>query len=148
MEIVEEVVRRRQTLAIEDPGSVYPEIRDLMERRMSFDKVTEDKYYHDIDTGVIRSRLTSIEGFDNKTVEELEIFIFISKESRELDIQVKGKLVTSYPTDGWRATLWYYAYTALYDKFLYGEVRHGYEHDVEGKVEEFFERLRSTVEVK
>lgn len=49
MEIVEEITRRRQTMAVEEPGSVYSEIRDLLERRMSFDEVTEDKYFHDVD---------------------------------------------------------------------------------------------------
>lgn len=148
MDIVEEVIRQKQTLGLEDPEKAYPELKDLLERRMSFDKVREDKYFHDIDTGTVRSRLIAVEHFDNKSREELEIFLFISKESNELDIQIKGKIITHYPTEGWKSTLWYYAYTALYDKFLYGSVRHEYEHAVEEKVEELVERIRQNVEAK
>ncbi|MFB6145692.1 MAG: hypothetical protein ABEJ99_04280 [Candidatus Nanohaloarchaea archaeon] len=146
MDIVEEAVRRRQTLALENPAQAYPEIKDLLERRMSFDHVQEDKYFHDVDEGTIRSRLTTVEAFDRYTHEELEIYLVVSKKSRELDIQVKGKLVTSYQTDGYKDALWYYAYRALYDKFLYGEVRHGWEHAVEEKVEELLTRIRQNVE--
>ncbi|MFB6292229.1 MAG: hypothetical protein ABEI58_02435 [Candidatus Nanohaloarchaea archaeon] len=148
MEIVEEVVRRRQTIAVDDPEAVYPEIRDLLERRMYFDHVQEDRYFHDVDEGNIRSKIITIEAFDNVTVEELEIYVHISRQTHELDIQVKGKLVTEYETSGWKGSLWYYAYRALYDKFLYGEVRHGYEPSVEEKVSEFMHRVRENVEAR
>jgi hypothetical protein len=146
MDITEEAVRRRQTIVLDDPESAYPELKDLLERRMSFDKVVEEKYYHDIDEGTVRSRINAVEEFDFHTVMELEIFLVIRKDSRELDVQVKGSLVTHYSTEGWKNNLWYYAYRALYDKFLYGEVRHEWEHAVEEKVEELMTRLRQTVE--
>lgn len=146
MEVTEEVVRRKQTLALDDPKRVYPEIRDLLERRMSFDEVSEEKYFHDVDTGIIRSKIVTTEFYDNKTREEIEIMLHISQESRELDIQLKAKLVTSYEEKGWKSSLWYYAYTALYEKFLYGEVRHEYVHSVEEKAEELIDRLKKCVE--
>lgn len=146
MKIVEEVVRRRQTFAIDEPGSVYGELRDLLDRRMAFDKVIEEKYFHDVEEGKIRSYIETVEGLDHVTHEELEIYLTIDKQSRELDIQVKGKLVTEYEVEGWKDSVWYYAYRALYDKFLYGSVRHGYEHAVEEKVDELFERIRQNVE--
>lgn len=146
MDIVEEVVRRRQTIEIGNPEQAYPEVRDLLERRMSFDKVVEDKYFHDVDEGTVRSRIKTTEYFDQHTGEELEIFLVISPQSREMDIQVKGKLITHYSTEGWRGSLWYYAYRALFDKFLYGEVRHGFEHGVEEKVDELMERIRQNME--
>lgn len=146
MDITEEVVRRRQTLAVENPGDVYPEIRDLLERRMSFEHVQEENYYHDIDEGTIRSKIVTSEGYDMYTVEKIEIFLVINPGSRELDLQVKAKLVTHYDFEGWKDTLWYYAYRALYDKFLYGEVRHGFEEPVEEKVEELLTRIRQNVE--
>lgn len=146
MKVVEEAVRRRQTIGLEDPEAVYGEIKDLLERRMGFDHVEEEKYYHDIEEGTIRSRIKTVEGLDRHTSEILEIYLVINKQARELDIQVKGKLETEYNNDGYKDTLWYYAYRALYDKFLYGEVRHGYEHAVEGKVEELMTRIRQNVE--
>ncbi len=146
MEIVEEIRRQRSTFAVENPGSVYAEIRDLLERRMSFDKVTEEKYFHDVEEGRVRSHIVTIEFFDNVTREELEIYLTIDETSNELDILVKGKLVTEYDVDGWRDSVWYYAYRALYDKFLYGSVRHGYEPAVEEKIEELIERIRQNVE--
>lgn len=149
MKVVEEVVRRRQTIAVDDPGRAYPEIRDLLERRMVFSEVHEEKYYNDVDEGTIRSRIVTSHGMDKHTTEQFEIFLFISKNSRELDIQVKGKLVTEYDTSGgYRNTLWYYAYRALYEKFLYGHIRHGYEESVEEKVEELIHRVRENLEAE
>lgn len=146
MKITEEVTRKRQTLAVEDPGRAYPEIRDLLERRMSFDHVTEEEYYNDIEKENVRSKIVTAEWFDKHTKEELEIFLTINKNSRELDIQVKGKLVTEYPVSGWKGNLWYYAYRALYEKFLYGEIRHKWEHGVEEKTEELLHRIRQNLE--
>ncbi|MFB6245250.1 MAG: hypothetical protein ABEJ03_02785 [Candidatus Nanohaloarchaea archaeon] len=146
MDIVEEVVRQRTTIAVDDPERAYPELRDLLERRMSFDGVEEPQYFNDVDEGTIRSEITTIEGFDTRTEEQLDITVFISKEQREMDIQVRGKLVTSYSTKGYKGTLWYYAYIALYDKFLYGKNRHRWEHGVEEKVEELMHRVRENLE--
>lgn len=146
MEIVEEAVRRRQTIALDNPQQAYPEIKDLLERRMAFDHVQEEKYFHDVDEGTVRSKIITVEAFDRYTHEELEIYLVINKQARELDIQVKGKIITEYDTEGYKDSLWYYAYRALYDKFLYGEVRHGFEHAVEDKVEELLTRVRQNVE--
>lgn len=146
MEIVEEVTRRRETLALDNPERVYSEIRDLLERRMSFDDVREEKYFNDVDEGTIRSRIVTVEGYDKYTIEEIEIYVYISKQSRELDIQIKAKLVTEYDMEGWRDTLWYYAYRSIYEKFLYGKVRHEFEHGVEAKADELMQRIRSSVE--
>lgn len=148
MDIVEEVVRRRDTFKVDDPDRAYPEIRDLLERRMSFDEVMEEKYYHDVDTGTVRSRVKTVEAFDKYSKEVLEVFLVISKGSQELDVQVKGKIVTHYETKGWKGSLWYYAYRALYDKFLYGHVRHGFEDYVEEKVDELLTRTRQNVEAQ
>ena len=148
MDIVEEVARRRQTIKLKDPESAYPEIKDLLERRMGFDDVKEEKYFHDVDTGTTRSKIVTVEGFDQHTVEKLEIFLVITPDSRELDLQIKGKIVTHYETEGliWKGSLWYYAYRALYDKFLYGSARHGFEEFVEEKMDELLERVRQNLE--
>lgn len=146
MDIVEEVARRRQTIELDDPEQAYPEIRDLLERRMSFDEVKEEKYFHDVDSGTVRSKIITVEGFDQHSREELEIFLVINPKSRELDLQVKGKIITEYETEGWKGSLWYYAYRALYDKFLYGSARHGFEELVEEKMDELMERVRQNVE--
>ena len=148
MEIIEEVGRRRQTLNLKNPESAYSELRDLLESRMSFDHVHEDKYYNDVEEGKVRARLTTVEGFDRFTVEELEIFLTIDPEKGEMDLQVKAKMITEYPENySFQTTVWYYAYRSLYDKFLYGGVREGYEHAVEDKLETFMERVRETLEV-
>ncbi len=147
MDIVEEVVRQRRTFALEEPERAYSELRDLLERRMSFDHVSEEQYFNDVDEGTIRSKIAAVEWYDNVTKEKIEIYLYISKPSRELDIQVKGKLVTTYEVEtGWKNNLFYYAYRSLYDKFLYGQVRHGYEPAVEEKVSEMLHRVRENVE--
>lgn len=147
MEIIEEVGRRRQTLKLQNPESAYSEFRDLLESRMSFDHVHEDKYYNDVEEGKVRARLSTIEGFDRFTKEKLEIFLTIDPEKGEMDVQVKAKMVTEYPEKyAFQTTVWYYAYRSLYDKFLYGGVREGYEHAVEDKLETLMERVRETLE--
>ena len=147
MEIIEEAVRRRQTLELEYPREAYDEIKDLLENRMGFDHVHEEKYYNDVDGDMIRVKIETAEWLDGETVEELEIFFKINKATGEVDIQVKGKLVTEYPDEKmWQDTLWYYAYRSLYDKFLYGSVREGYEPAVEEKVDSLMTRMRDTLE--
>lgn len=147
MDIVEEVARRRVTIELDDPEQAYPEIRDLLERRMSFDEVVEDKYFHDVEDGTVRSRITTVEGYDMFTVEEIEIYLFISKNQRELDVQIKAKLVTTYPEKySFQKTLWYYAYRSMYDKFLYGSVREEFEPAVEHKADELLQRIRDNLE--
>ncbi|WEL19038.1 hypothetical protein [Candidatus Nanohalococcus occultus] len=146
MKIVEEVGRRRQTLVLDDPGRAYAEIRDLLERRMSFDEVREEQYFNDVDEGTIRSKITTVEGYDKRTVEQLDITLYISKQQRELEIQIRAKMVTEYNTNGPWGTLWWYAYLALYDKFLYGKNRHHWEGAMEEKADELLHRVRENVE--
>lgn len=146
MKIVEEVARRRQTIVLDDPGRAYAEIRDLLERRMSFDHVQEEKYFNDVDEGTVRSKITTAEFFDKRTKEQLDITLYISKQQRELDIQIRAKIVTEYNTSGPWGTIWWYAYLALYDKFFYGKNRHHWEHDIEHKADELLHRVRENVE--
>lgn len=147
MNIVEEVERRRLTLEVEYPKEAYSEIKDLLENRMHFDHVHEEKYYNDVDGDMIRVKIETEEGLDGETAEELEIFFKINKATGEVDIQVNGKLVTEYPDERfWQESLWYYAYRSLYDKFLYGSVREGYEPAVEEKMDTLVNRLRETLE--
>jgi hypothetical protein len=88
-----------------------------------------------------------MEGFDRHTVATYDIFLTIDPTKQEMDIQVKGKLETHYPTEKpWQKSLWYYAYRSLFDKFLYGSVREGYEHAAESKVDNILERVRETLE--
>lgn len=147
MDIIEEAGRRRQTIVLDNPDVAYSELRDLLESRMSFDHVHEEKYYNDVEEGKVRARLNTIEGFDRFTREKLEIHITIDPEKGEMDLQVKGMLVTEYPEKfSYQKTVWYYAYRSLYDKFLYGSVREGYEHAVEDKLENLMQRVRETLE--
>lgn len=146
MEITEEVTRRRETLRLEEPQRAYSEVRDLLERRMSFDEVKEERYFNDVEEGTIRSRIRTLEFYDSYTREEIEVYLFISEEQRELDLQIKAKLVTEYNIEeDWKNNLWYYAYRSLYDKFFYGKVRHGYIPEVENKADQLVHRLRESL---
>lgn len=147
MEIEEEITRRRQTLELEDPEQAYAELRDLLSTRMSFDKVEEEKYFNDVDEGIIRARIETTEDFDRYSVERLEIYLKIDKNKGEMDLQIKGIIVTTYPESySYQKSLWYYAYRSLFDKFLYGEVRHGYIPAVEEKTDQVMERTRDLLE--
>lgn len=145
---MEEVARRRRTFALEKPGEAYAEIRDLLERRLSYDEVEEGKYFHDIEEGRTRSEITAMEAMDNHSVVKLETYLFIDRSEKEMDIQVKAKVVTHYETSGYKGSLWYYAYRALYDKFLYGHLRSQYEEAAEEKVDTLLERIRQNVEAE
>lgn len=134
-------------MKVEHPQQAYSEMRDLLENRMAFDHVEEEKYYNDVDGDMIRTKISTVEFLDGETAEELDIYFKINKASGEVDVQVKGRLKTHYPEDySWQKTIWYYAYRSLYDKFLYGGVREGYEPLVEEKVETLMTRLRETLE--
>jgi len=147
MEIEEEITRRRQTIALENPQQAYAELRDLLSTRMSFDEVSEEKYFNDVDEGVIRARVETVERFDRYSIEQLELFLKIDKDKGELDLQIKGQIVTTYPENySYQKTLWYYGYRSLFDKFLYGEVRHGYIPAVEEKTDTVMQRVRDLLE--
>ena len=146
MDIVEDVTVRDQEVRTPHPESAYPELRELLESRMSFDHVEEEKYYNDLENGVIRARIKTVEGMDNYTAEILQIYLTVKKESSTVEIKVKGKLETHYPEDfSWQNTVWYYAYRALYDEFVYGSVRAGFEDAVEDKIEELMDRTREVL---
>jgi hypothetical protein len=147
MEIIEEIGRRRQDIRLEDTDRAYAEIRDLLTSRISQDEVREEKYFNDVDTGKIRSKVILEEQMDKFTFEVHEIFIDINKQEKKANIQIKSKLKTEYPTEkDYQESLWYYAYRALFDKFLYGETRGGYEEDVEEKRDLIVERIRENLE--
>jgi hypothetical protein len=147
MDITEEVGRRRQEIRLADAKRAYGELRDLLTRRISADEVHEEKYYNDVDDSQIRSKIVVEEQMDKYTFAIHEIFVDIHRKDRKANIQIKGKLVTEYPTEKkYQQTLWYYAYRALFDKFLYGENRAGHEESVEEKTDTILERLRDNLE--
>ena len=147
MEIIEEVGRRRQEIKLESAERAYAEIRDLLTSRISNDEVHEEKYFNDVDRGKIRSKVILEEQMDKFTFEIHEIYIDINKEERKANIQIKSKLKTEYPTEKkYQESLWYYAYRSLFDKFLYGETRGGYEEGVVEKRDMIVERLRDNLE--
>ena len=149
MEITEEASRRSQTLRIEDTERAYSELRDLLENRIGVDSAHEEKYYNDIEKGEIRAKIICGEGFDQHSSGEYEVFLTLNRSEGTMDLQVKGKVVTSYPNDkDWQNSLWYYAYRSLFDKFLYGSAREGYEHAVEHRVDAIMKRTRETLEAK
>ena len=43
-------------------------------------------------------------------------------------------------------SLLYYGYRSLYDKFLYGETREGYEHAVDERIDMLMEYLKDDLE--
>lgn len=147
MHITEEVARRRLTLKIEDPEEVYSSLKMLLEDRMKFSSVNEEKYYNDVDGRNIRAKIVTIFGMDHLTHENMEIFLHIDRETSEADIQLKAKLITSYPTEkSWQDSLLYYGYRSLYDKFLYGETREGYEHAVDERIDMLMEYIKDDLE--
>ncbi|MFB6241286.1 MAG: hypothetical protein ABEJ36_00600 [Candidatus Nanosalina sp.] len=147
MEIIEEVGRRRQDIRLGDTKRAYSEIKDLLENRVGADEVHEEKYFNDVDEGKIRSKVIVEEQMDKFTDAVHEVYIDIDRQERKANIQIKGKLVTEYPTEkNYQQTLWYYAYRALFDKFLYGENRAGHEESVEERTDMILERLRDNLE--
>lgn len=136
-------------MKIDDPDRAYSELRDLMNSRMSLDDAHEVKYFNDIEKGQIRARIDAFAEMDKFTKVDLEIYVTIDKQKMELDMQVKSKLETEYPADKpWQGTLWYYAYRSIFDKFLYGSVREGFEEGAEDKLDEVMQRTREVMETQ
>lgn len=147
MEIIEEIARRRQELVVENPGRAYSELRDLLENRLSFDEVFEEKYFNDVDEGRIRTKVILVEGQDKFTEEIIELYLSIDKEASKAEIEMKGKLETEYPTEkNYQQSLWYYAYRSLFDKFIYGETRGGYEEAVSEDLDHILRLVRENLE--
>lgn len=147
MDITEEVARRRQEIRLQDSSRAYAELKDLLTNRISNDEVYEEKYFNDVDEGKIRSKVVAEEGMDKFTTAVHEIYVDINRSEGKANIQIKAKLVTEYPTEkSYQQSLWYYAYRALFDKFLYGENRAGHEEGVEEKTDKILERLREVLE--
>lgn len=147
MEITEEAVRRRQELKLREPNKAYSELRDLLNTRMPFDHVHEEKYVNDVDEGKVRSQITAVEALSKYSTQEHEIFMTVDKQTKTMSLQVKAKIVTEYPTDkNHQQTLWYYAYRALFDKFLYGSVREGNEEYVEETADKIITLTREALE--
>jgi len=82
MEIIEEIGRRRQDIRLEDTDRAYAEIRDLLTSRISQDEVREEKYFNDVDTGKIHSKVILEEQMDKFTFEVHEIFVDINKQEK------------------------------------------------------------------
>lgn len=147
MEVTEEVSRRRQTLHVDDPDRAYAELRDLLNGRMKFSKVSEEKYFNDVDGKDLRAKIETHWHMDRYTAEVMEIFFHVDREEGTVDIQIKAELETDYPdSKRWQGTLWYYAYRSLFDKFLYGRVRHGYEPAVEERTQDLMQKIRTDLE--
>lgn len=144
IEIGEEVIATTREYRIDDTSEAYSEIRDLLNSKMSFGSVHEEKYYNDIDTGTIRSKIETEEVYDKYFVEEMEILLTITDES--VKVELEAELVAKYTTDGWRDNVIYYGYIALFHEFIGLKNSHDYEHAIEGKVEELFERLDNILE--
>lgn len=147
MEVKEQVARRRQTIKVDNPDRAYSELRDLLNERMKFSHVHEEKYFNDVDGSNLRAKIETSWGFDKFTTEEMEIFFHVDRETSEVDIQIKASLETSYSdSKGWQGSLWYYAYRSIFDKFLYGHVREGFEPAVDERVQDLMEKIRTALE--
>ena len=132
---------------MENPGRAYSELRDLLENRLSFDEVFEEKYFNDVDEGRIRTKVILVEGQDKFTEEIIEMYLSIDKASGKAEIEMKGKLETEYPTEkNYQQSLWYYAYRSLFDKFIYGETRGGYEETVNEDLDHILRLVRENLE--
>ena len=148
MEIDEEIERRRVNIKIDkDPRDTYDEFKHMLENKHLFEGVEETEYYSNQQENTLRAKLIAEEHIDNFTEEKIHIHIKTTEQTDEAQVQIKGSLVTEYPqTWRYQKTLWYYAYRSLYDKFLYGNVRAGYEPVIDDKIEKVIKTLKEEIE--
>lgn len=139
MRVEEDVVVRRRSYDVEDSYNVYPEIRDLLNEKMSFDDVNEVKTFTEVEEGQKRAKIETLEVYDNFFMEELEILLTIKPGS--VQIEVKAELVANYDFSGWRDNIIYYGYRALFHKFIGIKNQHSYEEAIEEKVDQLFRNL-------
>lgn len=149
MKITEEVDRRRITIRVEDPEKVYSSFKTLLEEKIGFSSVNEEKYYNDVEGKDLRVKLTASMDMDHLTSGKMKIYLHVDREASEADIQLKTSLVTEYPTDkDYQESLLYYAYRSLYDKFLYGSTRGGYRGEAEEKTDTLVNYIRQDLEAE
>lgn len=146
LEIEEEIDRRRINHSTEmDAETAYHQLKHLIEHKTGFEKVEETENYQDQTAELIRTKLIAEEEIDRFTDQKLHINIKIS--SGEARIQIQGHMVTEYPESfRYQKTVWYYAFRSLYDKFLYGNVRAGYEPLIEDEIQNLIEEIQETLE--
>lgn len=139
MNVIEDVVSRKNEFHVEDTSKAYSEIRDLLDNKLSFDDVNEVKYFNDVDTGTVRAKIETLEVYDDYYSERLEIFITIKENL--LKIEVKGMLTASYDTTGWKDNIAYYGYRAIFHRLIGIKNEHSYESFVEDKVDQLLRNL-------
>ena len=139
MKIVDDLFVREREYHVEYPEDAYSELRNLLENKISFDVITEDKYFNDVDRGVIRARIETLEVYDNHSQEELEIFVTIKNNT--LKIELKAMLVGTYDDSGWRNNIAYYGFAALFHRYLGIKNHSAYEEAIEGKVDKIFRNI-------
>ncbi len=140
MNLIHDIATRELTLGIDDPERAYSEINDLLSDRMSFDKVVEEKHYQDIEEGVIRTKIKTVEGYDLTTSEVIEIYLTLTPT--ELNMELKVMMQINYDASGWKDNIIYYGYKALFHKYLYADKAHHFEHPMEDKADEIVSRMK------
>lgn len=141
MRIVEDIATRKKEFHVDNPQEAYSELKALLEDKISFDHVSEEKYYNDVETGKIRTKIETEEVYDEHSVEELEIFVTISESS--LKIEIKAMLVAVYSGSGWRDSIVYYGYRALFHRLIGMKNHEEYEEAIKDKVEKILRDVES-----
>lgn len=145
MDIEEEIERRRININTDkDIETAYHQAKETIEHKAGFETVEETNHFKDKPKKLIRTKLIAEEEIDKFTEEKITIHLKIKEN--QVNIQIKGILVTEYPEKfNFQATLWYYMYRSLYDKFLYGNVRSGYKPVIEDKIDTTIQNLQKTL---
>lgn len=139
MKFFDEVVHRTQEFEVNDTSNVYSEIRILLNNKIAFGNVDEVKYYNDVEEGVIRAKIETMDQYDKYFFEKIEVYLTIKENS--FKIEIKGILTARYPTSGWKNNLYYYAYIALFHKYLGLKNKDEYEDWVEDKVNQVMQNI-------
>ncbi|MDY6789470.1 MAG: hypothetical protein SVV03_05930 [Candidatus Nanohaloarchaea archaeon] len=158
MYIEEEVASKTSTVDVPDWEQAYSELKNILESRFFFHRVEEEKFRHNIEKGLVVSKINLYREMDDYTTVEITIMLSLEQESpdskrAQATIDSKVEVVTRYPeqTPFQRSAL-YFALRSIWDKLVYGWARGKWKDeaeeimiDVHSEIRGYFQSMETRV---
>lgn len=158
MYIEEEISTKTATVNVPDWEQAYSDLKNLVENRFFFHRVEEEKFRHNVDEGLVVSKINLYREVDDYTTIEITIMLSMEQESPEsmraqVTMDSKAEVVTRYPEDTpFQRSAMYFALRSIWDKLVYGWTRGKWKDeaeqlmvDVHSEIRGYFQSMETTV---
>lgn len=128
MQVFEEVARKKTSFQSEDWHTTYNYLKNILNRRFDFNKVTEELFTFNEEKSEAHSELTLEKEFDKYTKLEISLIIVLNTRTNTAEIEQEGVLKTEYPEDNpFQRSIFYFFIRTVWEKLYYGKVRQQYK---------------------